>query len=650
MDEPMKKEDIVATSRKRLESAYDAERHNREMSLDDLRFITGEGQWDATTRAEREADGKVCLTINALPQYVRQVTGQIRDMNPAIRVIAGDGMASKEGAEVYEGLIRHIEYRSGAAAIYEATGEMAAACGFGAFRIRADYCDDTSFDQEVKVERIHNPFAVYFDPSAKDPTRKDAEWCLITEKMLVEDFEEVYGQKPADDVSHQSDPDWVHWRSDDMVTVAEHFWKEYDEMTIWLLDGGQVVENVPPGIKSVRSRKVRKPKVMWAKVSGTDVLEGPMEFPSKYIPVVAVTGEEWHVGEEMYRSSVIRHAKDPQRLMNYSRSAHAELIALQPKAPFLITAKQVSGLETFWNEANKQSRPYLPYNPDEKAPGAPQRVQPPVPSAGLLQEIALAAEDLKRTTGIYDAGLGARSNETSGVAIDARKQESQNSTSIYADNVVKAVEHAGCVVVDMIPRIYDTKRTIRILGEDDQEKMLTINDVMDSSEGTVNINDMTVGRYDVKVGVGPSYSTKRQESAEGMMAFVQAVPQAAAVTGDLIAKSQDWPDADRFAERLKKMLPPGIADDEKDMSPEEQQQMMQAKQAQMQEQQRQQQVMQSMEKMKMDEEEAKTITAQANAIKAQAEAEEARYKLEMLKGTLVQVIPANAGQMAVSPQ
>lgn len=643
----MKKTEIVETTRKRLDRAYEAEADNRELSLDDLHFITGEGHW--TEEAKTARAGKPCLTINMLPQYVRQVTGQIRDMNPAIKVVAGDREASKDGAEVYEGLIRQIEYKSDAAAIYEAAGESAAACGVGAFRIRTKFCDDVSFDQEIMIERIHNPFAVYFDPDAKDPTRADAEWVLITEKMAHEDFKDAYKSEVPSDVEGNSDPSWLHWRTSDSVTIAEHFWKEYEESTIWLLDSGQVVENAPAGFKTVRNRKVRKPKVMWAKVSGDAVLEGPTEFPCRHLPVIAVTGEEIHVGEAMYRSSVIRHAKDPQRLMNYSRSAHAELVALQPKAPFMVTPKQIAGYEAIWNSANVDSRPYLPYNPDEKASGAPQRVAPPVPSSGLLQEIALASEDMKRTTGIYDAGLGARSNETSGVAIDARKQESQNSTSIYADNVVKAVRQAGNVIVDMIPRVYDTKRAIRILGEDDQEKMLVINDIMETQEGSIPVNDMTVGKYDVKVGVGPSYSTKRQESAESMMAFVQAVPAAAAVTADLIAKSQDWPDSDRFAERLKKLLPDGVEDKEEDLTPEQQAQMQQQQEQQRQEQQRQMDVMQSMEAMKVRETEAKTVKAEADALKAQHEAEEAMINLRIKKGELIEVIPAQAGAMAGQP-
>jgi len=620
----MKNEDLLAIAKKRLKEAEDADGSNRELALDDLKFLIGDDQWDEASKTLREAEGRPCLTINGLPQFVRQVTGQIRSMNPAIKVTPADGRASKDVADVYEGLIRQIEYSSDAASVYEGAGETAAAGGFGAFRILTQYVDDASFDQEIRIERIHNPFSVYFDPLARDPSRRDAEWVLITDVMTKDGFKEAYAGKRAEDVPNDSNPQGFRWYSSDGVTVAEYFWKDYTEVTIWQLPNGQVTD-VDPQDASLPKRKTRKSKIMWAKISGSDVLEGPQEFPSDHLPVIAVTGEEIHIGDEVYRSSVIRFAKDPQRLYNMSRSAHAEVVALQPKAPYLVTVDQVSGLETFWNQANTANRPYLPYNPDDKA-GAPSRAAPPMPSAGLLQEIQLAAEDMKRTTGIYDASLGNRSNETSGVAIDARKQESQNANSIYADNVVKAVAQCGRVLVSMIPRVYDTQRAVRILGEDDQEKLVVINRVLFGPDGLQVENDVTAGTYAVRVGVGPTYSTRRQESADAMISFVQAVPAAGAVTGDLIAKAQDWPDADLFAERLRKTLPPGIAEPD-DQDQKAMQEAQQAQQMQMQQQQAQMQMAQAMEQLQLREAEAKAVKAEADAAKAQAEAMQKQLEL-----------------------
>ena len=380
--------------------------------------------------------------------------------------------------------------------------------------------------------------------------------------------------------------------------------------------------------KKFKRRTVKKPKVMWAKISGVDVLEGPREFPCSYIPIIAVTGEEWHLGEETYRSSVIRFAKDPQRQFNYAASTDAEVTALQPKAPYMVTTTQIAGLEDYWAEAGRANRPYLPYNPDPEA-GMPQRVQPPVASQALQIQMQMAAENIKRTTGIYDASLGARSNETSGRAILARKEESQNATSIYADNMVKAIRHTGTILVDMIPRIYDTQRMVRVLGEDGQEKMETINQLMMTAEGPMAVNDMSVGKYDVNVSVGPSYSAKREQTQAGLDSLLSNYPEARQVLGDLYVDSLEWEHADRAAERLRKMLPPGIAEESnEEMTPEQQQaKQMQAQQAQQQA--AMQQEAQEIAKAKAI---AEVKEAEAKARKAEAEAQKIEFEVAAMQG------------------
>jgi hypothetical protein len=392
-------------------------------------------------------------------------------------------------------------------------------------------------------------------------------------------------------------------------------------------------------LKVERTRKVRKPRVKWAKITGGSVLEGPTDLPCSYIPVFVVTGEEWNIGEDLYRSSVIRFAKTPQQLYNYMRSTSAEVIALQPRAPYLVTPQQVKGLEKFWQDANRVNRPYLPYNPDPQAP-APQRATPPVASQGIMTEMGQAIDDLKATTGVYDASLGNRSNETSGVAIARRQMESQNSTSSYADNMVKAIRQCGKVIVEMIPQIYDTRRTIRILGDDDNEKQVMINDIMITQAGQMPINDLRIGKYDLRVTVGPSYATKREAAAAGMMDFVRAFPQAAQLTGDLIAKSQDWPDADRFAERLRKAIPPGVIGPD-DMTEEEQQQAQAAMQQQQQMQQMQMQLDQVKAQLDMAEAEAKVRKINADAGETEIDAQKRQLEVADMQFDLA----AKSGQL-----
>lgn len=625
----MKKEDILELARTRMAEAVNADRDNRLEDMDDLKKLTGD-QWPEEIRAEREAELKPCLTLNRLPQFVRQVTGDIRRMNPAINIIPADNDASEDVAELIEGLIRHIEYRSDASSVYEQTAEQAAASSIGCFRVMNDWEDDDSFNQEILIKRIRNPFSVYWDPAAELPTREDAGYVFITEQMKRTDFEKEYKGKTVSDAAHEATTDGrENWFEGDKVIIAEYYWKEPVEKTIYLMADGSVTDTAQIPENIVRKRKVNTHKIMWAKISGSDVLEGPQDVVGKMLPVVAITGEEWHVGDRVKRSSVIRYAKDAQQMYNYWRSASTELVALQPKAPYIVTAKQIDGLEALWAAANSANRPYLVYNPDDRAPGRPQRETPPVSSAGMMNEIMGAAEDMKATTGVYDAALGNRSNEQSGVAIRQRQMESDVSTSIYADNMAKAIATCGRIIVGMIPLVYDTARVLRIIGQDDQVQQVPVNGVRQSLDGIERINDLTVGKYDVRVNVGPNYSTRRQETAEGMLEFIRVFPPAAAVTADLVAKSMDWPDADKFADRLKKTLPPGVRDLE-DMSLEERQTAQQgmAQQAQ------QAQFAQAMQQTEATKAQAEAIEAQADAEKARLEAQEQGLELAMKSGQL----------------
>ena len=579
---------ILTEARERYDDAWDNDQHNRDQALDDLEFVVGE-QWPESVRSEREAEGRPIITVNQMPQFIRQVTGDIRRTNPAIKIGPADGEADKDIADLYEGLIRHIEHRSSAAGVYERAAESAATCSMGYFRVLADR-DPGQFHQDIRIESIHNPFAVYFDTEAKHPTRSDARFCFVVEHMAKDRFEEEYPK--AEPVNWESDklPEYMrNWFDGDDVMIAEYFCKKPIKRTLGLLADGRVIDMAdhPAGIAHVEQREVDDVEVVWYKINGAEILEGPTVLPTRHIPVIAVVGEEINVGERVMRSSVIRYAKDPQRLYNYFMSAEAEVVALQPKAPYKVTPKQIEGLERFWEGANTSNKSFLPYNPDPNAPGAPQRETPPVASQGMVDMINRASDDMRGTTGIYDAALGQGSNEKSGIAIRQRQVESDISTSIYVDNLAKAIEHCGRILVEMIPKIYDSTRMVRVLGEDDAEKIVQVMQPFVTETGEqVYLNDLSRGRYDVRIATGPNYSTKRQEAADAQIEFIRAVPSVASLVMDLIAKNMDWPGADQFAERLRKALPPGIDDrDVSEMTPEEQEayqaEMQQAQQMQM---------------------------------------------------------------------
>lgn len=561
--------EFLRLARERFDAAITHDQENRAEALEDLQFKAGE-QWSQATLNERadEENPRPCLTVNKMPQFVRQVTGDIRINRPAIKVRPVDDVSDPEVAELFTGLIRHIEQASKARVAYNTAADNAASCGIGHFRILTEYTTDDVFDQDIRIKRMPNAMSVVWDPHSVEITRDDAEWCFVYDDVDKEVFTETWPDANMAGFDAMDAVDTVsEWTKDETVRVAEYWVKVPTKKTICLLADGAVIEkdNDTPADQIVKERKVIVPVVYQYILSGVEVLEGPNEWAGKHIPIVPVMGEEIFIGDRCVRHGVIRFAKDPQRLYNYARSAAAESISLAPKAPFIGTVAMFKGQEELWAQANTKNVPYLPYNADKNAPTLrPERQMPPQLSSALVNEVNTASDEMKAVTGIYDASLGARSNETSGRAIRARQMEGDVGSYVYMDNLSIAIGYAGEILIDLIPRIYDTERVVRLLNDDDSEAMAQINTVVgvDPQTGKEIIkNNLAVGRYDVVVQTGPSYSTKRQESAEAMINFVQAVPQAGGLIGDLIAKNQDWPGAEQIAERLKKLLPPGMDED-----------------------------------------------------------------------------------------
>jgi hypothetical protein len=413
------------------------------------------------------------------------------------------------------------------------------------------------------------------------------------------------------------------WYSDDSVRVGEYFVKKKKKRELTQLSNGVVIptdeiglEDIQgyraQGIEPVKTRDVEVDEIHWYKLSAFEVLEHTI-WPGKFFPAVPVYGAEENIeGKTEYRG-IVRAAKDPQRMYNYWNSAAAETIALQPKAPWLITKDQIKGYEEFWNHANQKNIPYLPYNPDGKAP-PPQRVAPPTMQAGLLQQAQVSAVDIQQATGVFEASTGDLPEQRSGKAVIALQQEADLGTSLFMANLAGAIEHTGRIIIDLIPKYYDTQRIVRLRGEDDSVKFVEINRPMLTPDGMQIQNDLTRGKYDVRVGVGPSFRTRRMEAASSMVELARVFPQILEISGDLVAKNLDWPGADEMAERLRKLLPPGIAEP----TEEEAEQM----QAQQQMAQQQQQIQQAAIQLEMGEKQAIIENKNADTVKKLTEAEQ----------------------------
>jgi hypothetical protein len=569
--------DLLKLAAERWEAAYGRERTNIEEAVLDLEFLAGDddAHWGPGVKQRRLDEERPCFTINTLPQYVEQVTGDQRQMRPSMRVVPGDSRADADTADVIAGMFRYIERRSSASTVYNRAGESQAACGVGAFRVVREYASDSTFEQEIGIRSIDDQVMVLFDPDASELSRADAQFCFVPVDLSREAFKARYPKASLAGYG-QMEPTkgfGSDWAGEDYIRVAEYFYKEPHKRLLALLpDGGvdDLTDEKDPGkLEELKAQGARIEErdafcVYRAVISSTEVLEEPVKEPGRFIPIIQVVGRELRIGRRIVRKGVVRDARDPARIKNYTTSAQVEVTALQPKAPFIGTETHFQEHEQQWERANTENRPYLAYTPDPMAPGAkPERVQPPVASQGLAAVLAQADADIERTVGIYKSSIGAESNEKSGKAILAREKQADTSTFVFMDNYNNAIRHAATVVLDLIPHVYDTQRQVLIVGVDGSEELTTINHAqgmaMEGEPAPPMLNDVTVGAYHVALDSGPSYATKREEAREGMLAFIQSLPEAAPRVADLIAKSMEWPDADAFAERL---MPPDVAQKE----------------------------------------------------------------------------------------
>lgn len=627
---------------------YDADvgydQSNRDWAMEDLKFAAGD-QWDPDVKKMREKAYRPCLTINVLPQYIGQVIGDRRMNKTAIKVRPfRDGSA--EVADIRSGLIRSIETFSRAERVYDATCEDQVTCGIGNFRVDLEYAGNDVFDQDITLRHIPNPLAVVWDRMSVDPTGRDARHCFVADTIPKEVYEKQYPDEPCPAGFTTEAKFAAGWFDSQTVRITE-FWeiiqkpatfmlaKDGDVKDITGMEEADYIEDawVDPRTGAARIRKSSRSYARMHLVSGFAILSEAYELPLTRLPIIRAEGRVIRVGEDRVRFGLVRFAKDSQRLKNYWRSVAAETLALAPKAQWLASSDAVEGREKAFREAHLTGDPLLIHNKNTEKP---DRIDPPAVPAALLQEAQLNQQDIKDTTGLHDASLGMRSNEVSGKAINARQREGDVATVIYHDNLNHAILEAGDVINQLIPVAYDTTRTLRVIGEDEKHKLMKVNDPNDE-----NSPDITMGKYDVVLDTGPSFTTQRLEAYDAMMTLLQTNPDLMQVIGDKVAEKMDWPGATEIAARLKKMVPKELLSDDElaeqqgapqQPSPQEQMadQLQQAQlsdaaaQLQHAEQLRQLEIQQEQEALRKAQSDA-TI-AEANARRAEAQAEEAEHR------------------------
>lgn len=577
-----------------MEEARDNSRRDNEAfrdsfraEQDDQRFLAGH-QWDPVALKEREDAGLVSLTLNDLGQFLDQVVGDMRMHPTAVKVIPADYGASRgklvsdsgrtyTASEVRAGLIRQIEYINNAPAHYVLAGQAAAETGRGWLRLRSDYVNEETFAQDIIIERIKNRWAVLPDCMAQQPDYSDQNHCFIGSWMKLADYNKKFPGTAPGTIGADSNSWWG--MREGYVRVAEYYWREQFATEMLQLDNGNIIRKTDERLweyainsgRVVNQRKVKQWRVKWCKMSWHDMLEEPVDIPGTTIPVVPVLGKVIEGDTDDFVYGLYRFCKDAKMMENYWLSSATQRVAQMPNAPFTGTVNNFKGLEGFWEQANKGTPAYLPFNVDPDQPAIrPERVQGAAIPAGEMQLILAFGDKVKAAVGFHDASIGNARNKQSGIAIQRLQEESDVGSFVFTDNLRMAISRIGKTMLEWIPVIYDTERFITIRHPNGETDTIEINKIGD--DGRL-INDLTEGKFDSHAETGPAYSTMRQEAATSGMELTKAFAQvgeggAVHAIADIVVESMDFPGADRMAKRLRKMVPPGLLD-EMEMTEEE---------------------------------------------------------------------------------
>lgn len=596
---------ILAQARERAATGWSFWEDNYNWSNIDRTFLAGY-QWPNEIRLEREAEKRPMLTINKLPQFVNRVNNDMMQnptdikCQPVEADITGDeaqlqNFASKKNyseSEVFSAIIKNIEYNSNAQGHYNRSAKQMIEGAIAWLRVYTVYNSDDSFECDLRVGSVKNPTSGMIDPTGKEPDHSDAMWGFVYETYPRAEFQARWPDARMGDLS-SADESSRFWETSETVTVAEYMERVPDQYMIFQMsngsnwdsrdipaedisvtEGGEYYIENNENLTVERARKVTGWKVVWRKITAHSILEGGEEgyrMPFSSIPLVPMLGNEVVLEDKVVYESLIRHALDPQREFNYWRTAATEMVALQPKAPYIGTETNFENNEDDWANANRKNFAYLSYTPDEANAGAPPQRQPMAQNPGAeINQAMVADESMKAAMGIYDPNLGNQDGNESGRAILARQKMGDLGVYHFTEFRDKAIERVGKLLVEAIPKVYDTERIIRLRFPDDTEDFVKINYHQLDENGEpmyikgkpVLFNDISKGKYDVRVTSGPSYNTLRVEAVNSLIEFISAVPGAGTFAMDIIARNMDFPGAEELADRLKRALPPQVLDPE----------------------------------------------------------------------------------------
>jgi hypothetical protein len=581
-------ETVVNEAKRRFARCSDWETDSRVTYIEDIKFDAADSdnlyQWSQTITTARglgTVDERPCLTINKARQHNLQIINDAKQNKPSVKVKPVGNGATYDSALVYSAVCEHIEYISNAQQAYDTATGFQVRGGIGWWRIVTDYSGDDSFDQEIFIRRVKDPLTIYMDPDIREVDGSDAKFAFVFDDMTREDFNQAY-PKYKDKATKSPLGVTDDWVGNDKVRIAEYYRvvEESDKLVAYLdpLSGQRVIERKSKldkemfisvsGDPETKLRDIVDRKVEWYLIVGNDIADRSV-WPGKYIPLIRVIGEETIIEGKLDRKGHTRAMKDPQRMYNYWTSSAVEQVALQTKVPYVAALGAIEGLETYWETANSVNHSVLPYNHMDDAGREmppPIRANPPSMASAYIEGMKISSQEIKEVTGQYEAELGMQGNEKSGVAIQQRQRQGDNATYHYIDNLAIGIKFTGKILIDLIPKIYDTPRIIKIMGDDGVENQVTVdtqaNDVYSekavSKTVVQSIFNPSVGKYDVEAEIGPDNGTQRQEAFKALSQLMSNDKDLMKVGGDILVKMADFPMADVLAERLKRAVPPEL--------------------------------------------------------------------------------------------
>lgn len=572
----------------------------------DYKFANGDThnkyQWDNDLVLTRELDDKPCLTINKTNQHNLMVINDAKQNKPGIRIRPVGDESTYEGAQIYQELIYHIEYISSAENVYDSATSFQVQAGIGYWRVDTDYISPKSFDQEIYIRHIKDPRAVYLDPDINEMDGSDARWGLIFEDMPTDLFKKKHPKFAAiggnGTLGNTSDG----WITKNHIRVCLYYYKEEgeDKLVTWVGEQGQIIKKLSElsdlemqiysALKAnkeaqllyqFRQRKIVTENVKWVKIAGDRIIEGPTEWLGNTIPIVRLVGTEIVIDGILDRKGHTRALINAQQIYNYMSSSNVEYISTQSKTPWIAPSAAIEGFEEYYKSSNRVNHSYIPYNAideDGNPIPAPTRNAAPQSSQGYVQQMQVAQNELMMVSGQYQAQMGENENAKSGVAINARQRQGDRATYHFIDNLAIAIRRTGKILIDLIPKVYDTPRIKKILAQDgnrinvkiDVEAKQGLEDVSNKENPLIDngqkvkevIFNPDFGMYDIQADSGPSYATKRMETSQILMELTKIDPEISKLCMDILFKNLDFSGADTLSQRFFKALPPSISGNE----------------------------------------------------------------------------------------